>query len=171
MTEDLLSSTHPPLPPTTEDDRVAWLRLLRSRRVGTSTFYRLLNEHGTAQKALNALPQVAASAGVKGYQACPIGVIHAELRAAKMAGAQLLCRGDARYPKALQDLPDAPPVLWAIGRLELLQKPSISLVGARNASALGGRMAKSLAKGLGEEGYVVVSGLARGMTPQPMSPP
>jgi DNA processing protein len=163
MTEDLLSSTHPPLPPTTEDDRVAWLRLLRSRRVGTSTFYRLLNEHGTAQKALNALPQVAASAGVKGYQACPIGVIHAELRAAKMAGAQLLCRGDARYPKALQDLPDAPPVLWAIGRLELLQKPSISLVGARNASALGGRMAKSLAKGLGEEGYVVVSGLARGI--------
>ena len=93
MTEDILSSTHPPLPPTTEDDRVAWLRLLRSRSVGTSTFYRLLNEHGTAQKALNALPQVAASAGVKGYQACPIGVIHAELRAAKMAGAQLLCRG------------------------------------------------------------------------------
>ena len=52
------SSTHPPLPPTSEDDRFAWLRLLRSRRVGPATFWRLLSEHGTALAALDALPQV-----------------------------------------------------------------------------------------------------------------
>jgi len=163
MTEDLLSSTHPPLPPTTEDDSVAWLRLLRSRRVGVSTFYRLLREHGSAQEALKALPQVAASAGVKGYEICPIGVIHHELQAARMAGAQLLCRGDNNYPKTLEDIEDAPPVLWAIGELNCLQKPTISIVGARNASSLGTRMAKSIAREMGKEGYVSVSGLARGI--------
>ena len=163
MTEDLLSSTHPPLPPTTEEDSVAWLRLLRSRRVGISTFYRLLGEHGSAQEALNVLPQVAASAGVKGYQACPVGVIHAEMQAARMAGAQLLCRGDPNYPPFLAELSDAPPLLWAIGDLTLLQKPCVSIVGARNASSLGTRMAKSLSTGLGEAGFVVASGLARGI--------
>ena len=56
MSGETHPSTHPPLPPTTEDDRVAWLRLLRSRRVGPGTFYRLLAEHGSAQAALAALP-------------------------------------------------------------------------------------------------------------------
>ncbi|WP_420861076.1 DNA-processing protein DprA [Algirhabdus cladophorae] len=163
MTEELPSSTHPPLPPTTEDDRVAWLRLLRSRRVGVSTFYRVLGEHGTAQAALKALPEVAAAAGVTGYKTCPEGVVRAEMQAAKMAGAQLLCRGDKNYPAYLSNLDDAPPLLWAIGDLTLLQRELISLVGARNASSLGGRMAKSLARELGAEGYGVVSGLARGI--------
>ena len=63
MTEDLFSSTHPPLPPTTEEERFLWLRLLRSRRVGISTFHRLMSEHGTAQNALAALPELAREAG------------------------------------------------------------------------------------------------------------
>jgi len=87
MTEENYSSTHPPLPPTTEDDRFAWLRLLRSRRVGVATFHRLLAEHGTAQNALVALPEVARAAGVKGYETCPVGVITAEIKAAKAARA------------------------------------------------------------------------------------
>ncbi|MCA0870926.1 DNA-processing protein DprA [Seohaeicola saemankumensis] len=163
MTEDNYSSTHPPLPPTTEEDRFSWLRLLRSRRVGIATFYRLMAEHGTAQNALAALPEVARSAGVEGYEICPAGVIDAELKAAKAANARLLCLGSPDYPETLAEIPDAPPLLWAIGDLSLLDRRTIALVGARNASSLGTRMARGLAHDLGARGYVTVSGLARGI--------
>ncbi|MEY8830306.1 DNA-processing protein DprA [Sedimentitalea sp. XS_ASV28] len=163
MTEETNSSTHPPLLPTTEDDRFAWLRLLRSRRVGISTFYRLLAEHGTAQKALAALPEVARAAGVRDYEICPAGVIDAEIKAAKAARARLLCLGDPDYPALLAQLPDAPPMLWSVGNTAILSRPVIALVGARNASSLGTRMARALAHELGERGYCVVSGLARGV--------
>ncbi|WP_238365982.1 DNA-processing protein DprA [Mesobacterium pallidum] len=163
MTGDTVSSTHPLLPPTTEDDRVSWLRLLRSRRVGIATFYRLMGEHGSAQAALEALPAIAAEAGVENYETCPEGVVLAELRRGREAGAQLIFRGDPTYPAPLTELPDPPPMLWAVGDLSVLQRPAVALVGSRNASALGTRMARSLAKGLAREGWIVVSGLARGI--------
>ena len=163
MAETPNSSTHPPLPPTTEEDRFSWLRLLRSRRVGIATFWRLLAEHGTAQNALSVLPDIARAAGVSDYQICPEGVIHAELKAAKTARAGMLCKGTPGYPTALSDIPDAPPILWVQGDLSHLTKPMVALVGARNASSLGTRMAKKLAEELGAAGYVVVSGLARGI--------
>ncbi len=157
------SSTHPPLPPTSEDEQFSRLRLLRSRRVGLTTYKRLLTEHGTAQNALAALPEVARAAGVEGYEVCPEGVIKAELKAARAAGARLIMQGTPAYPDTLGDVEDAPPFLWAIGNPELIRRPMISLVGARNASSLGTRMAKALARDLGDAGYVVVSGLARGV--------
>lgn len=160
---ELFSSNHPPLPPTTEDDRFSWLRLLRSRRVGPTTFRRLLAEHGSAQNALAALPGVARAAGVENYEICPPGVIEAELKAAKAAKARLLCLGEAEFPQALAGLDDAPPLLWAIGDTGLLQRPMVAIVGARNCSSLGTRMARALARDLGAGGYVVVSGLARGI--------
>jgi DNA processing protein len=163
MTEDLHPSTHPPLPPTTEDDRFSWLRLLRSRRVGIATFYRLLAEHGTAQNALAALPNVARAAGVEDYRICPEAVAQAELRNGAQAGAKLVFRGTPDYPKSLTDLPDAPPFLWVMGNPALLNRPIVALVGARNASSLGTRMARALARELGQAGYIVVSGLARGV--------
>ncbi len=163
MTEGNFSSTHPPLPPTTEDDRFAWLRLLRSRRVGITTFYRLLAEHGTAQNALAALPEVARAAGVEGYETCPTGVIAAEIKAAKAARARLLCLGEADYPAMLAGLSDAPPMLWAVGDGALLHRPAVALVGARNASSLGTRMARALSQDLGAQGHVIASGLARGI--------
>lgn len=157
------SSTHPQLPPTTEEQRFLWLRLLRSRRVGPSTFFRLLREHGSAASALEALPDVARAAGVRDYSPCPPSTVVQELKAAKQLGAQLVFFGDAQYPKALCDLRDAPPILWALGDLSLVSRPQIALVGARNASALGTRMTRQLAAGLGEKGHVVVSGMARGI--------
>ncbi|MGZ2258591.1 DNA-processing protein DprA [Roseobacter sp. A03A-229] len=157
------SSTHPPLPPTSEDEQFSRLRLLRSRRVGLTTYKRLLTEHGTAQNALAALPEVARAAGVENYEACPEGVITAELKAARAAGARLIMHGTPAYPPLLDEIEDAPPFLWVIGNPDLIQRPMISLVGARNASSLGTRMAKALARDLGKEGYVVVSGLARGV--------
>lgn len=163
MSEEFHPSTHPPLPPTTEDDRVLWLRLLRSRRVGISTFFRLLHDHGTAQNALDALPEIARAAGVSDYKICPEGVVMAELAAARAKNAQMICIGTPQYPADLTDIPDPPPILWAMGQSNILKRPKIAMVGARNASSLGTRMAKSLAKDLASEGYVVVSGLARGV--------
>ncbi|QFT59128.1 hypothetical protein FIU94_09855 [Sulfitobacter sp. THAF37] len=162
--EDLYpSSTHPPLPPTPEDEQFARLRLLRSRRVGIATYKRLLTEYGTAQNALAALPEVARAAGVSNYTPCPEGVIHAELKTARAAGARLVALMEPPYPPLLAKLADAPPFLWCLGDTDLLSRPMISLVGARNASSLGTRMARGLARDLGAAGFVVVSGLARGV--------
>lgn len=163
MRDETNSSNHPPLPPTTEDHRVAWLRLLRSRRVGPATFWRLLGEHGSAEAAIEALPDVARAAGVEKYEPCPIGVVEAELAAAAHVGAWLICRGEPEYPVELADISDAPPILWGVGDRAVLRRRKVALVGARSASSLGTRMGRRLAEGLGAAGHVVVSGLARGI--------
>lgn len=163
MAGDPTSFAHPPLPPSTEDDRFLWLRLLRSRRVGIATFWRLLAEHGSAGDALRVLPEIARSAGVEDYAPCPEGVITAELKAARRCGARAVFHGDPDYPELLSGIEDAPPVLWASGRSDLLCRPMIAIVGSRTASSAGTRMARRLAADLSEAGFVVVSGLARGI--------
>jgi DNA processing protein len=85
------------------------------------------------------------------------------MKAARACGARLVCAGQADYPALLLDLADAPPALWVTGDAAILRRPMVALVGARNASSLGLRMARSLAVGLGQAGIVVVSGLARGI--------
>jgi DNA processing protein len=109
------------------------------------------------------LPEVARAAGVTDYAICPEGVIHAELKAARAVKARMLCLGDPDYPASLATLDDAPPVLWAVGDTSILTRPMVALVGARNASSLGTRMARKLAADLSAAGYVIVSGLARGV--------
>ncbi|WP_243612236.1 DNA-processing protein DprA [Shimia aestuarii] len=163
MTGTISSSTHPQLPPTTEEQRVSWLRLLRSRRVGVTTFHRLLKEYGSAEAALDALPAIAQEAGEDSYRTCDRGRAERELEAGDKAGATLLLWGSAPYPRTLAEIPDAPPLLWTMGRGDLLQRPLVAIVGARNASSLGTRMARALARDLGEAGFTVVSGLARGI--------
>ncbi len=163
MAEDLLPSPHPLTPPRSEDDWVTWFRLLRSRRVGPTTFHRLLAEHGSAEAALAALPEVARTAGVENYECCPVEVAEAELRAGRLAGAVPVALGSLEYPALLSELPDAPPFLWTLGDRALLSRPLVALVGARNASSLGTRMARKLAEGLVSNGFAVVSGLARGI--------
>lgn len=145
------------------EDPADWLRLIRSRRIGPATFRRLLADHGSAAAALRALPGIAQAAGVEDYELCPMGVVVAEMKQARAAGAQMLRWGDGMYPACLQDIADAPPVLWAQGDLSLLARPMVALVGARNASSLGLRMARRLSEGLAAAGLVVVSGLARGV--------
>ncbi len=157
------SSPTPFTPPTTEDDDLSWLRLIRSRRVGPATFRRLTAEHGSARAALAALPAIARAAGVADYAPCTEADARAELAAGRAAGAFLLRADDPCYPARLSDLPDAPPVLWCMGDPALLSRPMVALVGARNASSIGLRMARRLAEGLGAAGAVVVSGLARGI--------
>lgn len=163
MAKDLSPSTHPLTPPLTEEEWLSWLRLLRSRRVGVTTFFRLMNEHGTAANALDALPDVAAAAGVKNYQVHPRHLAEAEWENARRFRATPLAFGAPEYPGLLAEIPDPPPILWCMGDPAFLGKPFISIVGARNASSLGTRMARKLAGELGETGHTVVSGLARGI--------
>lgn len=163
MSKDLFPSTPPLTPPQSLEELESWFRLLRSRRVGPTTFHRLMAEHGSVDAALAALPGIAKAAGVKDYKICPAPVVEAELRAGRLAGARVIPYGAPDYPALLRHLPDAPPLLWALGDGEVLNKPMIALVGARNASSLGTRMARKLAADLAEAGFVIVSGLARGI--------
>lgn len=164
-----MDTGHLPLPPLARaasgpaDDDLTLLRLIRSRRVGPATFHRLLAEHGSARAALDALPAIAAAAGLADYQPCPEGVAAAELAAGRRAGARLVRCDSPLYPSALRDIDGAPPVLWLRGDPAWLTHEPVAVIGARNASSLGLRMARGMAAGLGEAGHAVVAGLARGI--------
>ena len=139
-------STHPLTPPLTEEEWLSWLRLLRSRRVGPSTFLRLMGEHGSAAAALDALPDVARDAGVANYEIADLRAVEAEWHAARMAGARPIAMGSDDYPALLAETPDAPPLVWAMGEISLLKRRMVAVIGARNASSLGLRMAQRLAR-------------------------
>ncbi|TYO91486.1 DNA-processing protein DprA [Oceanicella actignis] len=149
--------------PAPQDRPIDVIRLARSRNVGPATFRALLARHGSARKALAALPELAGRGGARAYEVCPEDAAARELAAAEAVGAKLLALGAPDYPAALAQIPDPPPILWAIGRVELLARPCVAIVGARNASALGQRLARGLAAELGAAGWTVVSGLARGI--------
>lgn len=74
-----------------------------------------------------------------------------------------LQRDDELYPECLLQLPDAPPTLWARGDLTLLARPCVAIVGTRQATAYGERVARELARALAAAGATVISGLARGI--------
>lgn len=123
-----------------------------------------MSEHaGDAEAALATLPEIAAAAGATDYRPCPEDLVTREFDAGHRAGAFAIFIGEDAYPPALATLPDAPPILWARGKGSLARRPAIALVGARNASSLGKRMARALATGLGAAGLTVASGLARGI--------
>jgi DNA processing protein len=132
-------------------ERRARLRLARSARIGPVTFHEALEHFGSGQAACTRLATVSDAD------------IAREEEALVQGGGRFLAIGDAAYPPALAALPDAPPVLSAIGDLALLGRPTLAVVGAREASAAGYRFATGLAASLGEAGYVVASGLARGI--------
>ncbi|MGC9371232.1 MAG: DNA-processing protein DprA [Paracoccaceae bacterium] len=160
---DTVSPLYPVVPPNHEGDLIAWLRLARSRRVGATTFFRLMGEHGSADAALEALPGIAAAAGEDEYAPFTADQAERELAAGRAVGARLIACGSDDYPGALAEIPNPPPVIWVRGKTHLLHRPMVALVGARNASSLGMRMARRLAAGLGEHGFTCVSGLARGV--------
>ena len=112
MVSDVSSPRQPFSPPGSEQEQLDWLRLLRSRRVGPSTFVRLVAEHGSASAALEALPEVARAAGLTSYAPCPEATAAAELKAGRRAGARLIGLGANEYPPPLSAIADAPPLLW-----------------------------------------------------------
>lgn len=131
--------------------------------MGPATFQRLIRETGGVSAALDALPEIARTAGVKDYAPYHYASAERELDAGLHMGFTPLFLGSAPYPAFLAQTSDAPPVLWVKGDKSLISKPSVALVGARNASSLGRRMASAIARDLGDAGFVTVSGLARGI--------
>ena len=159
----MLSCEIPASPGTTTADDVAFLRLVRSRRVGAASFHRLLGQHGSVAAALAELPAIARAAGLTDYEPCSEDSARAELAAGRRAGAWLVRCDSQDYPAQLRDLPDAPPALWLRGNTAALTRPMVAVIGARSASSLGLRMARGMAAALGEAGVTVVAGLARGI--------
>jgi DNA processing protein len=127
------------------------------------TFQRLAARFASAQEALDALPEMANAAGRPKLVACSAQDAEREAAAVARFGARLVFLGDALYPPLLTLLPDPPPVLAVHGSIDLLATRSVGLVGARNASANGQRMAEALAADIAARGITVVSGLARGI--------
>jgi DNA processing protein len=146
-----------------ETERFARLRLARAERVGPVSFRQLLQRFGAAEAALDALPDLVRKGGGHGYSLPDPGLIERELEAGERAGARLLVFGDTDYPPVLAAVDPPPPLLWTRGDVALLSKESVGVVGARIASAGGQRIARGLAQQLGQAGFVVVSGLARGI--------
>ena len=140
------------------------LRLSRTDGVGPVTYRRLLRRFPTAAEALDALPGLAKAGGRASVPVTPSAAsLQREIDQLHHLGAQFLFLDTPAYPPLLAWLDDAPPVIAVHGDLACLQLRAVALVGARNASANGQRMAETLARELAEAGLVVVSGLARGI--------
>jgi DNA processing protein len=144
--------------------RLNWLRLIRTSNVGPATFRDLINRFGSAEKSLEMLPELVRSSGTQRKFRIPsLEETEKEIDFANRNGARFLCMGEPDYPAALKRIEYAPPILAVKGDTSALNRPAIAIVGARNASLAGIKMAQKLAQQLGQEGYAIVSGLARGI--------
>jgi DNA processing protein len=147
-----------------EAERLACLRLIRSENVGPVTFRELINHFGGAQNALEALPELSRRGGFgRPFRICPLAEAEQELENARRCGATPLFTIEPGYPAMLARIDAPPPMLYVKGRLELLNKPAVAVVGSRQCSAAGVQLARRFGHDLGETGLVIVSGLARGI--------
>jgi len=148
----------------TPAERADWLRLARAERIGPVAFRHLILRFGSAEAALEAVPRLAKRAGAANAPVIPTRAqAEAEIAAGEALGAQLLCACEAEFPPLLAALDPPPPVIWTLGEATILPRPAVAVVGARIASAAGQRFARQLAADLGAAGYLVVSGMARGI--------
>lgn len=147
----------------TDEQRIDWLRLIRSDNVGPRTFRDLINHFGGARAALDALPRLARRGGASGTRIFSQEEAEAEMIAARARGISLIALGEPDYPPRLQAIDDPPPLLAVRGDVAALARPLVAIVGSRNASAVGIKFADRLARDIGAAGYGIVSGLARGI--------
>ncbi len=147
-----------------EQERFDCLRLARSEQIGPANYRRLIHRFGSAGEALARLPELAQRGGrTRPLVAAPVKEIEAELADAAKLGARYVFLNEAAYPPALAAIEDAPPCLILLGDETRLTLPCVGIVGARNASGNGQKLARDLAQGLAAAGWCVVSGLARGI--------
>ena len=145
-------------------ERVAALRLARSGEIGPITFRNLIERFGSALAAISELPSLATHGGRAGQiRLAAVDQAERELETARAFGAEMLICGEIGYPKLLAASEGAPSVIFVRGVMHSLAMPAIAIVGARNASANGRKLAEALAAGLGARGTAIVSGLARGI--------
>jgi DNA processing protein len=147
----------------TDEQRLDWLRLIRSENVGPRTFRALVNQFGGASAALEALPDLARRGGRPRLKIATRAEAEREMATALRLGVRFVAMGEPDYPRTLQAIDTAPPLIAVRGPTDVLSKPCVAIVGSRNASAAGLTFAERLSRQLGEAGYVVVSGLARGI--------
>ena len=148
----------------TDEQRIDWLRLIRSSNVGPRTFRALVNHFGGARAALAALPSLARRGGASGpFQVYSLADAEREMAAAKKLGVAFVALGESAYPPRLQMIDDAPPLLAVRGHVGAMALPTVAIVGSRNASGAGMKFTQRIARELGEAGFAVVSGLARGI--------
>src|SRR5262245_24124628 len=148
----------------TDEERLDWLCLIRSENVGPRTFRALLDHFGSARAALAALPDLARRGGAaRPTGICSRAEAEREMAASRALGVTLIGLTEPDYPAPLAAIADPPPLLAVRGRPDALARPTIGIVGSRNASAAGQKIAQRLAQDLGEAGYIIVSGLARGI--------
>jgi DNA processing protein len=151
-------------PHLTDEQRVDWLRLIRSDNVGPRTFRSLINHFGSARAALARLPDLARRGGAaRQVRICSEADAETEIAAGNNIGVSLVAPGEAGYPPRLALIDDAPPLLGVRGMLDALSRPMIAIVGSRNASGAGLKFAGTLARDLSDAGFVIASGLARGI--------
>jgi len=147
-----------------DDERRDWLRLIKTENIGPATFRALINRFGSAGEALAALPELSRKGGMKRPLAIyPCEAAESDLERAAAVGARFIAPGEPGYPPLLRFIDGAPPLLCAKGDLGLADREAVAIVGSRNASAVGRKFARHLAAEIAEAGYVVVSGLARGI--------
>lgn len=141
-----------------------WLRLARTSTIGPVAFRDLILRFKTPANALKALPEIAARGGRRHKMRIPdIHAIEQEMEASQAAGVSLIASCEHAYPLYLKAIDPPPPIISVIGHAEILSKPCVAIIGSRNASAIGLRFARQIAAELGAAGYIVVSGLARGI--------
>jgi DNA processing protein len=148
----------------TDEQRIDWLRLIRSENVGPRTFRTLINHCGGARAALDRLPELARRGGAPGApRIFPRAEAEREIKAAKAIGVSYVALGEPDYPLRLQMIDDAPPLIAVRGEVSALALSLVAIVGARNSSAAGVKFAERIARELGDAGFAIVSGLARGI--------
>jgi DNA processing protein len=160
---DGLFSRPTPAHRLTEAQRLDWLRLVRSENVGPRTFHDLLAIYGSAGAALDALPALSLRGGRRTLHIASQEEAEREMARAAHYGVRLVASSEPDYPERLRRTASAPPLIGLRGEAAVLQRPMVGLVGSRNASLVGLKIAARLARGLGEQGFTTVSGLARGV--------
>ncbi len=152
------------MPVLDDEERLDWLQLIRTEAIGPITFHRLLGKYGSAARALAALPEISRRAGRKrSLSASDREAAREELETARNAGARAVALCEPDYPASLAAIPDPPPLFYICGHASLFERSAVAVIGARNASGVGRKIAGTLAADLGAAGVVVVSGLARGI--------
>ena len=147
----------------TDAERIARVQLARTKGVGPLTYSRFLETYGSGLAALEAFPERVRASGRGELKLYPADKVRREFDETDHIGARIILSGDEDYPELLGHLSPAPPVITVWGNTDLLKKPCVALVGSRNASAAAMRIAHDMAHDLGNGGYTVVSGLARGV--------
>ncbi|MFI5205389.1 MAG: DNA-processing protein DprA [Candidatus Paceibacterales bacterium] len=150
------------IPQASDQEKLDWLRLIRTENVGPRSFQSLMEVYGNASRALEAVPQLSQKGGeqIKPFSE---SLAQKEIEALQKRGAQIILASEEVYPKLLREIKDFPPVLTVQGNVKCLGVNSVAIVGSRNASANGCRIAESMARDLGKSRHLVTSGLARGI--------